>query len=145
MVKIYNTSVAPLLGTVIYSDCEWNVETKDLRDANNNLIQKHKVVPVRDPLLSRITRMPIFGRVAAVIRIVLCLVHVIYHVGALIVTKNKGHIPHIIKGSAELLKSFIEVIPLVGLIFSWKYKCAPNGHEKRSGHKEFLVKVEQNP
>jgi len=68
--------------------------------------------------LNTCSKIPFIGIVAGITRAALGIIHVIGHVFAAAVTRDKGHLYHALKGSCEVLRGLIESIPVIGRIFS---------------------------
>lgn len=133
---IFTTKVQSWTGKMIYSDTYAEIST-------HNQLRKCKV-----PLLNRLAAYPIIGIVAGIIRIALSIIHIIGHLAAALLAKDKkGHLYHVIKGGAELLRGVIEATPILGRIFVWKYDVPKPFYYTKTRHRGertyafFLIKM----
>lgn len=69
-------------------------------------------------ILNRLTTYPIIGIAAGVSRCALAIIHIVGHLFAALLFKDKGHLAHAIKGCFEFCRGIIEALPIVGRIFS---------------------------
>lgn len=111
---VLKTNVTSVTGNLFYSDQNW----MNCRGAADGV-----------PFLNKLANVPIIGRIAGLIRIILAAIHIVGHLIASLVTRNVEHLYHVLKGLTELLRGILEIIPLVGEIFSWCYNpplCVDN-------------------
>ncbi len=111
------------------------------------------IIEEKTSTLNKLAAIPFIGSVSGALRVCLACIHMVGHLFAALLFQNWGHIAHVVKGGAELLRGVIEVIPVVGNIFSIFYN-QPNflliGQQSscQGGHVEaysfFLVKI-RNP
>lgn len=101
----------------------------------------------RRPALNHLAAVPVVGILAGGIRIALAIIHILGHSLAALVLWDRGHLPHVIKGGAELVRGVIEVIPVIGRLFSWVYDAQEPwighncGMHNEWQHTFFLVKI----
>ncbi len=76
------------------------------------------------PFLNKLSNVFLIGRVAGVFRAIIVAIHITAHLLASVATRKLGHLCHVAAGFAELLRSIIEMIPIIGEIFSWIYNPA---------------------
>ncbi len=139
MCLLLNTNVGSYTGNILYSDHVWK--------ANGHILQTSP--------LNSLARDIIIGRLAGIARIVLgifhCLGHFFCAVGNCLKgdgDRAKGHLFHIIKGSAEILRGVIEAIPIVGLIFANTYSPKPWGASDNTSnmrYENFFLVLINNP
>lgn len=124
----FSTTTKSLTGNILYSDAH----------ACDKQCEKSKM-----PILNTLAEVPIFGRLIAIARIALSIIHVIGHITAALVYWNICHLYHVIKGLAEFLRGLIEIIPLIGMIFSLLYnrERAGSNAAEDPGDICFLVKI----
>lgn len=125
------TKAQSLTGPLFYSDQWWDFGYGN--DADNV------------PFLNSFANVPILGRIAGVVRLVLALIHAVGHSFAAIFISSE-HLKHVAKGGTELLRGVIESIPVVGEIFSWCYnpnmiKDFLNPKEFKPEWNFFLIKI----
>lgn len=89
----------------------------------------------QDPLLNQIARWgsPLFLNVlVGITRIVVAVFHIIGHLFAALITQDKGHLYHAAKGGCEALRGLIEMIPIIGNLFSAFYSvsCLSYGNSR---------------
>lgn len=123
-------------GNIIYSD-SYHVEKCCDPDTNDL------------PLLNRLARIPVIGRLAGIARVAISIIHIVGHAIAALVLWDKQHLPHVAKGATELVRGLIESIPIVGFIFALKYDRGPmidgfdeHEHNKISAYHENCNKNE---
>lgn len=68
--------------------------------------------------LNEFACLPVVGRLAGLIRMALAVIHIIGHCFAMLGTLDKGHLFHAAKGACEFARGAIEIIPIIGFIFS---------------------------
>lgn len=105
------TSVSSITGSLFYSDQIW----KSCRSCQG-LCENLGV-----PFLNQLANVPIIGRITGLVRIILAPIHIVGHLIASLVTRNVEHLCHVLKGLTELLRGILEIIPIIGEIFSWCY------------------------
>lgn len=105
---VFQTTCSSITGKVLYSD------TYVSRYFEEDTIEDI-------PLLNRVTAIPVIGHLGALLRIVLSILHMIGHSLAAVIFRDSGHLAHVAKGGAELLRGIIEFIPIGGRIFVWGY------------------------
>lgn len=99
------------------------------------------------PTLNKGAAIPFFGHVAATGRIALAIIHIAGHTFAAIIFWDMGHLCHVAKGGAELLRGLIEITPIVGRIFVWNYDsrdplCSHKCSEETGYYSSyFLIKI----
>lgn len=71
--------------------------------------------------LNSLSTIPVIGMLAGITRMVLAVIHTVGHLFAALITINKGHCYHALKGGCEFLRGFIEAIPLLGRKFAQDY------------------------
>lgn len=129
------TSCESWTGNIIYSD------------SYVQLGNHHDITDWEErPLLNHLAAVPVVGSLAGGIRVALAVIHILGHSLAAVVLWNREHLFHVIKGGAELIRGIIEVIPVIGRIFSWTYDAQlPWFHDCGAHTQEratfFLVKV----
>ena len=135
------SSIVSFTGRLLYSDYIWSSSSPDgfeilirnretgalvrksletgenASDGEYQKIRIFKKQVCKYPLLNRIAAIPFIGPIAGIMRIGLSVIHVIGHLFLSI--WNKEHIPHVIKGGFECLRGVIELIPVIGRIWTW--------------------------
>lgn len=139
---VYQTPIKSFSGQYLYSDQSWS---------NQPSVQDPKILQlnVQTTTLNKIAAMPIFGFFAGVTRLVLSILHTLGHLFLAAKTRDHGHLYHALKGCCEMLHGLIEMIPIVGLIYTWKNSppSAPEALKKEIPNTEyvFLVKIVNVP
>lgn len=98
------TNVPSAIGRLLYSD--------EYRSYSSRI----------NPVLNQWAAIPVIGRLAGISRIILSIIHILGHLGAMLVTLDTGHLKHVVKGGAELLRGVIEAIPIIGFLFANGYQ-----------------------
>lgn len=130
---IIQTTCSSITGKFLYSD------TYVSRHFEEGIVEQI-------PLLNRVTAIPIVGHLGAGIRIALAIIHITGHTFAALIFLDSGHLCHVAKGGAELLRGIIEMIPLAGRIFVWIYDsrdcgCGGPYYSRVEVGRYFLVKI----
>ena len=107
------TKAQSITGPLFYSD-QWE-EFGLGKNALDGIDESENI-----PFLNSLANVPILGRIAGVVRMVLALIHTVGHSFAAIFISSE-HLKHVAKGGAEFLRGMIESIPIIGEIFSWCY------------------------
>lgn len=113
------TNCDSFTGRFIYSDCYSHRKLSITPPGLSRLSfpsKKHVY-----PILNWIALVPIIGGVAGIVRFVLAIFHTIGHLFAALLTWNKGHLAHSLKGCSEMLRGVIETIPIAGQFFAWAH------------------------
>ena len=132
---VVETNVGSISGKYLYSDMFFEAgevhikkhksKEKGVGDLEEvNIIKKSKTH--YHGILNRIIRIPAIGVVAAICKFALCILHILGHLLAALITQKRGHLYHTVKGTCEALRSSIEIIPFIGRIFTWTYSFSPN-------------------
>ena len=132
------TTCTSLTGNILYSDC-----FVVLPEVESDTPIKGDV-----PFLNQWAGIPFIGDLAGVTRCALAVIHIIGHLFASIIFWNNDHLFHVMKGSTELLRGFIEMMPICGRIFVWLHD-APHFHRFVSMpwaqpvefHSFFIIKI----
>ena len=111
---ILTTECTSVTGSFLYSD----TYATSVRSGENIRVEKEI------PFLTELAAIPVLGIVAGITRCALAIIHMIGHLFASIIFWNIGHLYHVVKGGAEMLRGGIEMIPIVGRVFVW-YVDAP--------------------
>lgn len=127
----FETNTQSYTGQILYSDC---------LDIHN--LQKDET---HRPFLNKLAIIPVVESLAGVARFVLSIIHMIGHTLAALLTWNKEHFYHVVKGAAELVRGIIEMIPIIGTIFVLSHD-ARRPLVERVGHyhcdwTSFLVRI----
>jgi hypothetical protein len=140
---IFETKCLSFTGYFIYSDTYAVVPSKQKTDAPTEMMI---------PVLNQWAAIPILGILAGITRVALAAIHILGHLLATLVYRNKGHLMHAAKGVAELLRGAIEAVPFLGRGFVWLFD-APGINRFRAYRKNneplvcfafFLIKI-RNP
>jgi hypothetical protein len=110
---VVQTDVNSITAPYLYSDYCYKVEP-------------NKDPLIQDPLLNQWARVPLIGIIAGVARKALAFVHIAGHLTCAVITRDKGHLYHAMKGGCEFVRGHIESLFLIGRIFAWTYSCPPN-------------------
>ena len=134
-------------GKFLYSDC-YNVRIPEGKYEGSEGIpypEDFSFHKPEIPFLNRFANVPVFGRLAGVCRVALAIIHSLGHLFAALCTQNKDHLKHAVKGGTELLRGMIEMIPVIGLLFSWvvnaTFDLRPNHSTYSYSNTFFLVKL----
>ncbi|KAF3361460.1 hypothetical protein PHSC3_001834 [Chlamydiales bacterium STE3] len=79
----------------------------------------------KDTTLNTLTKVPFIGIVAGIARVALGIIHTVGHLLGALFTFDKGHLFHASKGMCEILRGFIETLPIIGRIFANSCNSAP--------------------
>src|SRR5260221_12413597 len=104
---ILTTTCTSFTGNILYSDC-FVILPEVLSDD-----------PIKGdvPFLNQWAGIIFIGDLAGVTRCALAIIHIIGHTFAAAIFWDSGHLYHVLKGSAEFLQCFIEMILMAGRSF----------------------------
>ncbi len=129
--NIYFTECKAPLAPLLYSDVE--------------VITVGKCVVIIEPTFNQWARYPLLGMAAGFIRVMVAIAHIAFHAFMMLMTQDRGHMFHMWKGCAELLRGCIEMTPVLGRIFAMSYepprKITPEEAVKWAISSIFLVKI----
>ncbi len=99
----------------------------------------------KDTTLNTLVKIPFIGIAAAIGKVVLLVFHTLGHLCLALVTLKKGHLFHAAKGACEILRGGIEIIPIVGRIFTNAYNSTPRFDPLGMGGRSWWMIKVYNP
>lgn len=95
----------------------------------------------KDTTLNTLVKIPFIGIIAGVVRIALGIIHTLGHLLAALFTLKTGHLFHASKGVCEILRGGIEIIPVIGRIFTNVFNSAPVHDFGEGGRSWWMIKI----